>query len=377
MIVRRCGAPWPGLVVTAAIALGGCASMSDDAQNSSLRAIEQPVAKPTELSAPKTPTRCAQPFKSLPASPLPRAGHMRPGSLMESIHRRGVLRVGVDQNTLRLGYFNPITRSMEGLDIDLARAVARAIFGRSKGHIVFMAISTDQRGPAIEAGAVDLVASAFSINCERRETMRFSSVYYRAQQKLLVPVDSTIESLADLRGKPVCATVGSTSIDNLYGTGVVRHPVQLRPDCLVELQEGRVAAITSDDSILVGFKQQDRQTKIVGSCINVERYGMAINRAHPEFVRFVNGVLERIGADGLQRMRDHWLRGLDAPTNAQIARCNRRADRRREKVAADLQRQRLRAKQSYRRWRRTLSAPALTGLYHCGNDNDCQREASP
>ena len=107
----------------------------------------------------------------------------------------------------------------------------------------------------------------------------------------------------------MCATVGSTSIDNLYGTGVVRHPVELRPDCLVELQEGRVAAITSDDSILVGFKRQDPQTKIVGSCINVERYGMAINRAHPEFVRFVNGVLERIGAGGLQRIRDRWLRG--------------------------------------------------------------------
>jgi polar amino acid transport system substrate-binding protein len=375
VIVRRRGAPWPGLVVTAAIALGGCAAVSDDAQNSSLRALEQPVAKPTPLSVPNTPTRCAQPFKSLPASPLPRAGHMPSGTLMETIHRQGVLRVGVDQNTLRLGYFNPRTRAMEGLDIDLARAVARAIFGRSKGHIVFTAISTDQRGPAIEDGEVDLVASAFSINCARRETMRFSSVYYRAQQKLLVPVDSKIERLDDLQGRPVCATVGSTSIDNLYGTGVVRHPVQLRPDCLVELQEGRVAAITSDDSILVGFKQQDRQTKIVGSCINVERYGMAINRAYPEFVRFVNGVLERIGADGLQRMRNRWLRGLDAPTNAQIARCSRRADRRREKVAAGLQRKQLRALQSFRRWRGTFSAPAIAGLYRCGNDDACRREA--
>ena len=377
MIVRLLGAPWPGLVVMATIALAGCASVSDDAQNSSLRALVQPVTTPTKLSAPEPRTRCVRPFESLRASRLPPAGHMRPGSLMERIHRSGTLRVGVDQNSLRLGYFNPRTQAMEGLDIDLARAVARAIFGRSKDHIVFTAISTDQRGPAIEDRAVDLVASAFSINCKRRRTMRFSLVYYRAQQKLLVPVDSAIESLADLQGKRVCATVGSTSIDNLYGTGVLRHPVELRPDCLVELQEGRVAAITSDDSILVGFKQQDRQTKIVGGCINVERYGIAINRAYPEFVRFVNGVLERIGADGLRRMRNHWLRGLEAPTNAQIARCGRLPDQLREKLAAKRQRQQVRAVQSYGRWRRALAAPAIAGLYHCGNDYDCRREASP
>lgn len=355
-------ARWGGLAVAVALAVSGCGSVSDDAQNRSLRALVQPVAAPAELAAPAPPRPCAREFDSRKATPLPPPGRMAPGSHMERIQQRGTLRVGVDQNTLGLGYLDPRGGGMQGLDIDLVRAVARAIFARrGDDRIVFTAISTAQRDAAIEDDKVDLVASAFSITCKRRRSMLFSSVYLLAQQKLLVPEDSPVDSLADLRGKRVCATNSSTSIGNLFGTGVVPYPVKLRPDCLVELQEGRVAAISADDSILFGFGKQDRQTRIRGSCINIERYGMAINPTHPEFVGFVNGVLERLGPDGLKRIRERRLPGLQAPTSAEIRRCDRRhaahvAERRGEEHRMALGR---------RLWRGGLSAPALAQLYLC------------
>jgi len=354
-------------VVVATLMLGGCASVSDEAQNSSLRALAQPVPPPVSLAAPGPLDRCRNPFGSEPASRLPRPGRMPPGTLMERIHRQGKLRVGVDQNTLRLGYFDPTTTLMRGLDIELVRTVARAIFGRGKAniddYILFKAISTDQRQSAVEDREVDLVASAFSITCERKKHVHFSSVYLVAQQRLLVPKDSKVRRLGDLQGRRVCATEGSTSIDNLYGTGVVQHPVELRPDCLVALQEGRVAAITADDTILFGFKEQDQQTKIVGDCINIERYGMAINRAYPEFVGFVNGVLARLGERALKRIRDRWLPDLEAPDSAQIARCSRRPERLRAALAATRQRHERRVMAGREAWRRALSAPALAELH--------------
>lgn len=327
---RRPCAVW--LIACAALAASGCARVSDGAQKQSLAALLTKTPDPKDYAspAPRNHVSCERPFDSLrPLAALPAPGHMPAGSYMETIRRRGILRVGVDQNTLRLGYFNPEDGAMEGLDIDLVRRIARAIFGTSKQRIVFKAISTAQRQSVVELGEVDLVASAYSITCDRLQQMYFSDVYYKAQQKLLVLEASTARSLRDLRGKQVCATKSSTSIENLAGTGVVSHPVELRPDCLVELQEGRVAAITADDSILFGFKLQDPQTKIVGDCINVERYGIAINRRHPEFVRFVNGVLRRLGRAGIERIRRHWLRGLSAPTSAQINRCDQRSARQR------------------------------------------------
>jgi polar amino acid transport system substrate-binding protein len=58
-------------------------------------------------------------------------------------------------------------------------------------------------------------------------------------------------------------------------------------DCLVLLEEGKIAAISTDDSILAGIAAQDPYTKIVGPRISDEPYGLAISRQHPDFVRFV------------------------------------------------------------------------------------------
>lgn len=368
--------PVVGSIVCAAVALGGCGAVSEVAQKSSLAALATQTPAPQEYvpPVPRRPRSCGRLFDSLPPSALPAPGRMAPGSYMETIRKRGMLRVGVDQNTLRLGYFDPKAKTMEGLDVDLVREIARAIFGAAKDRIVFKAISTAQRESVIELGEVDVVASAFSITCERLQNISFSDVYYRAQQKLLVLEDSTVDSLPDLRGREVCATKSSTSIQNLEGTGVVAHPVELRPDCLVELQEGRVAAITADDSILFGFRQQDRQTKIVGGCINVERYGMAINPRHPEFVRFVNAVLKRLGRAGLERIRHRWLNGLAAPTGREIARCDERSARRRAAVLAAKARRERVARYLRDRWRMQFTAPQLVAILGC--ERRCAREAA-
>ena len=69
-------------------------------------------------------------------------------------------------------------------------------------------------------------------------------------------------------------------------------------DCLVKLQQGQVAAITTDNSILEGLEAQDPYTKIVGPYLTDEPYGLAIAKTHPDFVRFVNAVLENERTSG-------------------------------------------------------------------------------
>jgi polar amino acid transport system substrate-binding protein len=68
-------------------------------------------------------------------------------------------------------------------------------------------------------------------------------------------------------------------------------------DCLVQLQQGQVAAIATDDSILAGLKAQDPFTKVVGPPLAPQPYGLAMSKQHPDFVRFVNAVLAQERAD--------------------------------------------------------------------------------
>jgi len=254
-----------------------------------------PAQRPPARTAAPAATSC-DPTASLRPSGPPR---VIPGSFMARIRARGYLIAGVDQSTYHFGYLNPRNGKIEGFDIDMVRAVAAAIFG-NPGKVQFKAISDAQRIPDVRSGAVDIVAHTMTINCERLQQVDFSTVYFDAGQRVLVEANSPARSLADLGGKRVCATKGSTSIANIRAapSHPVPVPVPFWTDCLVLLQQGGVAAISTDDSILDGLAAQDPWTKIVGPRFTSEPYGLAISKQHPDFVRFVNAVLQRLRANG-------------------------------------------------------------------------------
>jgi polar amino acid transport system substrate-binding protein len=298
-------------VCVVASALSGCGGSSDRALHASLNGLETAAPGGSTGSTGKTPSAsCGDPTASLrPTGPLPAPGRMPAGSFMRTIQDRGRLIVGVDQNTLLFGYLNPFTGQIQGFDIDMLREVANAIFGNPNA-LEFKAISSAQRIPVIQDKSVDLVADAMTITCERAREVAFSTVYYNAGQRVMVPSNSPVRRIQDLAGRRVCAVVSSTSIENIRKAAprAVVYPVPLRTDCLVALQEGKTDAISTDDAILYGFQAQDPYTKIVGPRFSDEPYGMAINKSHPEFVRFVNAVLEGMRADGSwASIYDRWL----------------------------------------------------------------------
>jgi len=223
------------------------------------------------------------------------------GSYMAKIRARGYLIAGVDQNTYHFAYLNPLDGQLEGFDIDMIRAVAQAIFG-NPSKVRYIAISDDQRMPDVENGTVDIVAHTMSITCDRLKDVDFSSVYFVAHERLLVPKNSAVTTVAQLAGQKICVTTGSDSGSLVGGLPPAKRPgvvsVPYWTDCLVLLQQGQVAAIATDDAILAGLKAQDPFTQIVGPPLTNELYGLAISKQHPDFVRFVNAVLAQQRADG-------------------------------------------------------------------------------
>ena len=242
--------------------------------------------------APATPP-CDRTHSSLrPAGPP----QVTPGSFMAKIRARGYLIAGVSEYTYPFGFFNPLDGHVEGFEIDIVRAIAKAIFGSPK--VEFKAISDAERIPDVQSGAVDIVAHTMTILCDRLKQVDFSTVYFHAGAQVLALRNSTVKSLADLRDKKVCATTGSDSLGYIKAAGARPIPVLNFIDCLVLLQQGDVAAISTDDNILAGLKAQDPWTKIVGRVFTSEPYGLAISKQHPEFVRFVNAVLQQMRTDG-------------------------------------------------------------------------------
>jgi polar amino acid transport system substrate-binding protein len=309
------------LLAVAACALVLGAATAGDASAGDASAART-VTTAHAVSTVNTVSRAAAPACNPKASSLRPSGppQVTSGSYMASIRARGHLIAGVDQSTYHFGFLNPLDNNIEGFDIDMIRAVAQAIFG-SPDKVVYKAISDAQRIPDITSGAVDIVAHTMTITCQRLTDVDFSSVYFDAAQRVLVLKNSPVQSLAALRNQKVCATSGSDSVDVIEKAKAIPVRVPYWTDCLVLLQQGEVAAISTDDSILAGLAAQDPWTKLVGLRLTDEPYGLAISRQHPDFVRFVNAVLAQERTDGLWKASyKRWVgTPVPAPPPAQYA----------------------------------------------------------
>ena len=302
--------PWRALLVVltvAGLALGATVAAAAPGQPSAGSGVRAAKA----VAAPAKDT-CDPTASSLRPSGPPQ---VTPGSFMAKIRARGYLVAGVDQSTYHFGFLNPLNGQIEGLDIDMIRAVATAIFGdASSAHLHLKAISDEQRKPDVMSGTVDIVAHTMTISCDRLKYLDFSSVYFDAHQRVLVLKNSKATSLDDLRGQKVCATTASDSVARIAAAKAIPVPVTYWTDCLVLLQQGDVAAISTDDAILDGLAAQDPWTKLIGPPIADEPYGLAISKQHPEFVRFVNAVLQQLRTNGQWAASyRHWIGTPVAP----------------------------------------------------------------
>ncbi len=270
--------------------------------------IVHPVATKISNSAvPVSTANCTASYP--PPNPMPAPREMPADSWMQHIIARGYLIAGVAQNTNLWAYRNPTTGQLQGFDIDMLDQVNLAIFGPNAPAIHFEIVPNADRSKAVATGKVDIVAETMTINCDRQKQsssdpypVDFSTVYYNAAEKLLVPTGSTITGPANLGHSRVCATGGADSLDNLVAQPGAQHIVAWDvndwADCLVMLQQRQVDAIGTDDAILTGLHAQDPNTVILDQPFSPEPYGMAISQKHPDFTAFVNGVLAEERTNG-------------------------------------------------------------------------------
>ena len=224
------------------------------------------------------------------------------------IQTKGKLRVGTREDNVPFGVKNVATSKFEGFDVDFAREIAKAIFGDEPDidkFIEYVPVVSATRIPTLNENKADFVIATFTINEDRKKQIDFSDVYFNTGQKILVKKDNTtIKEVKDLNGKRVCSAKGSTSEKNITAAAP-QATLELQdtyPPCLILLQQGRVDAVSTDETILFGLVKQDPNTKIVGAYFSEEPYGIGVkqNKANDRngFVDLINRTLVATIQDG-------------------------------------------------------------------------------
>ncbi|APT85529.1 hypothetical protein CAQU_11265 [Corynebacterium aquilae DSM 44791] len=237
-----------------------------------------------------------------------------PADRVPTIVDRGYVLVGVNQSQNLLSFRDPVTGQLQGFEVDIAREIARDIFG-DPDRVEFRYVDASDFQEALDTGRVDMVLRSMSITAARQQHMAFSAPYLATSKQLLALTQSGVDSVRDLNGRTVCVANMSTALDRARQVATGANIIKVRnwADCLVALQQHQADAILADDAILAGIAAQDPYATLVGNNLSRENYGVvfplpAEKPAAAGGIRQVNYTLARISRDGTwQKIYNRWL----------------------------------------------------------------------
>jgi len=178
-------------------------------------------------------------------------------SRLDTVLERGNLICGVNGQLPGFSFVNE-NGEYSGMDVDICRAVAAALFN-DPDQVEYRDLSAQERFTAMQTGEVDLLSrnTTWTMSRDTSVGMEFAPTIFYDGQGLMVTKSSKIKQLADLNGKSVCILAGTTNEQNLADgmrkLGVNYQPVVFEDTDAVyaAYEQGRCEGVTSDRSQLV------------------------------------------------------------------------------------------------------------------------------
>jgi general L-amino acid transport system substrate-binding protein len=144
-----------------------------------------------------------------------------------------------------------------GLDVDVCRAIAAALFN-NPDEVEFRNLNAKERFTAVQTGEVDILSrnTTFTMSRDTSTGLEFAPVVFYDGQGIMVRKASNIKTLADLKGKSICIQTGTTTEQNLTDQmrkrGIAYTPVVFEDvnTTFATYAEGRCEGVTADRSAL-------------------------------------------------------------------------------------------------------------------------------
>ncbi|KNB53529.1 glutamate ABC transporter substrate-binding protein [Streptomyces caatingaensis] len=247
--------------------------------------------------------------ESLPAYTVDTGFRLPDSPTWRAAKSRGHLTVGVKEDQPYLGEKDPATGVYSGFDIEIAKMMSASL-GFAPGTLAYRTIASANRETALQNGQIDYYVGTYTINDLRKKQVGFAGPYYIAGQSLLVRKDEDdIHGPQDLAGKRVCSVAGSTPLRRLRKDypKAVAVAYDTYSICVDNLLSYQVAAVTTDDTILMGFaaKAPD-ELKLAGRPFSEEPYGIGVPRGDTALRLALDDAIEAHERNG------DWKKAYDA-----------------------------------------------------------------
>lgn len=179
--------------------------------------------------------------------------------------------------------------------------------GRADLKVATQAVTSQNRIPLLQNGTIDIECGSTTNNSERGKQVAFATNYFYTGTRFLVKADSPVKSIADLKGKKVVSTTGTTNYQILRKLNADRAldfellSAKDHAESALLVQQSRADAFGMDDILLYGLRasaQNPAELAVVGEAIQVEPYAIMIRKDDPSFKKLVDDTLAGLMKSG-------------------------------------------------------------------------------
>lgn len=184
---------------------------------------------------------------------------------------------------------------MVGIDVDFAKAIAAdmgyklEIIDMDFGSII----------PSIQSGKADIAVAAISVTEEKLQQIDFSDPYETASQLIIVPKDSEISSVADLKGKLIGVENFTTGM--IYASDIEDATLESFANgaqAIDSLKAGEIDAVVIDGEPAKVYTERDNELRIIDEPLTEEEYAIGVAKNNTILLKKINKSIENLKASG-------------------------------------------------------------------------------
>jgi len=227
---------------------------------------------------------------------------------LANIKKSHTVRLGYRESSLPFSFLDHSNRPI-GYSLELCEAIVEEIgveVDDANLRIEHVKVTSDDRIPAVTQNKIDLECGSTTANAERAKQVSFSPLMFVAGTKLMVPKASTISAPADLKGKTVVVTKGTTNeqamhnIDKKFSLGLNVVTAPDHEQSYQTLVDGKADAFATDDILLYGLIAQHKardKFKVTGEYLSYDPYGIMFRKGEPQLTAVVERAFRKLGSN--------------------------------------------------------------------------------
>jgi glutamate/aspartate transport system substrate-binding protein len=238
---------------------------------------------------------------------------------LKKIKDSGTITIGHRDSSIPFSYYDD-KQQVIGYAMDICMNAVEAVKAELKMpnlKVVLNPVTSATRIPLIANGTIDLECGSTTNNVERQKQVAFTNTYFVTANRYVAKKSSNIKTLADLKGKTVVSTSGTTNIKWLteengkQNLGMNILAAKDHAEAFLMVETDRATAFFMDDILLyslVASSKSPADYAVGTEAYSVEPYGAMMPKDDPEFAKVVNTATADLFKSGqINAIYDKWF----------------------------------------------------------------------